>query len=472
MFPALSAQLPQCAGKQEGVDRLVQGWWQFEFSLVEGHVSVLVPRRHPSGKVGHVPHQRQSADAPVLAVASEYPCGADVIRWCRETDDEGIGEEVGTFRERSTLLVDEDVRKWCRRVADTGGTGEAVEDAAHETIDRRRFMLLVGHALLVERNFPRVDACVIGLVVDQEKRQASDNGTSGFPVGRVGNKISDPAEQAGQHCLVLLDNEEPRALFRRDAEIAGNARTEITLLRTIRGVIRSYALVGVDLSHADGYKGLTVNGTCPIAEECFIETQLRLGAQIVVQTRENDDDLVAGIRSLADQPAVVAGLARLDMPDNKPPAIPRTFAERVLDQREDGVGRAVEGIDGLGRELALQPLPIPLPVSPVPLEPRCQPVLVPLVVTERGVPADPETEAADQFVRHRLPVDSVSPVGIQRQDAIDGSADQGGGHGCRVRHFEKQLLDQLDDSLLSRRRHRRVPLAAHREVPQRDPGSR
>ena len=146
-----------------------------------------------------------------------------------------------------------------------------MKDAAHEAIDRRRLVLLVGFAVLVERHFPRVDACVIGLVVDQEKRQASHNGALGLPVCRVGNKIAYPAEQAGQHRLVLLDDEEPRALFRRDAEIAGNARTEIALLRSVRRVVRPYALVGVDLSHTDGHKGVIVDGTGPVAEKCFIQ---------------------------------------------------------------------------------------------------------------------------------------------------------------------------------------------------------
>ena len=272
--------------------------------------------------------------------------------------------------------------------------------------------------------------------------------------------------------MFFLTTNSHGALFRRDPEIAGNAGVEVALLGAVRGVVGPYALVRIDFPHTDRPQGVAIDGTRPVAEERLVEAQLRLGTQIVVQAREHDDDLVTGIGGLADEAAVVAGLPRLHVSDDESPAIPRPVSKRVLEQREDRVGRPIERLHGPVRELAFDPLPIALPVSPVPLEPLCQPFRVPFGVVEGGVLADPETEAADEFVRHRVSIDSLLPTRIQRDDAIDDPPPiRVVDTGVVSAFYEKELLGHLDDSLFSRGRHRREPPADHREGPRRDPGS-
>src|SRR3546814_7765507 len=50
-----------------------------------------------------------------------------------------------------------------------------------------------------------------------------------------------------------------------------------------------------------------------LADEALVKTDLGLAAKIVIHAREDDDHLVAGIHRLADQPGIVAGLARLNV---------------------------------------------------------------------------------------------------------------------------------------------------------------
>ena len=175
----------------------------------------------------------------------------------------------------------------------------------------------------------------------------------GVGVGRVGDVSADPPEQLRQDRLVLLHDEEPGPLLWRDREVLRHVRVEVAVVGARGGAMRSDLHVAVELADADGLSGIAVRGGL-VAEEALFESDLGLRAQVVVHARQHDDDLVAGVGGFADEPGVVAGLARLDMPHDEPAAVPRSLAIGVFQQPEDVVGGLVQRVDHIDRKLALQ----------------------------------------------------------------------------------------------------------------------
>ena len=65
--------------------------------------------------------------------------------------------------------------------------------------------------------------------------------------------------------------------------------------------------VTVDFSDANGFSGVSTGGGF-VPEKAFFKSNLCLGSQVVMQTSQNDDDFVAGICCLANQPGVARRL--------------------------------------------------------------------------------------------------------------------------------------------------------------------
>jgi hypothetical protein len=55
-------------------------------------------------------------------------------------------------------------------------------------------MFLVGPAILVEQYLLRVHACVVRLVIDEQKRQIGHNPAAGFLISSVGDMVAYPAQ--------------------------------------------------------------------------------------------------------------------------------------------------------------------------------------------------------------------------------------------------------------------------------------
>ena len=61
----------------------------------------------------------------------------------------------------------------------------------------------------------------------------------------------DPFEQALQHDLVLLDDEEPRALLRRDGQMLGDLSVEVAVVGAVGRAVRLDLEVAPVLADAD-----------------------------------------------------------------------------------------------------------------------------------------------------------------------------------------------------------------------------
>src|SRR5690606_30989818 len=73
------------------------------------------------------------------------------------------------------------------------------------------------------------------------------------------------------------------------------------------------------------------------AYKSLVDPLLCLRTQIAVQSSDKNDELVAGIGRLVDQPDVVGGFPTLDVPYNKPTATPCTLLNRIAGQVEGPV---------------------------------------------------------------------------------------------------------------------------------------
>jgi hypothetical protein len=143
-----------------------------------------------------------------------------------------------------------------------------------------------------------------------------------------------------------------------------------------------------------------------------------------VQPGQDDDDFVAGVGGLADEPRVVARLARLDVADDETPPVPPSLALGVLKKPEDVVCRLVERVDGLHGHLRLEHGLVAPPIWPVLPAGGGEPRLVPLVVREGRVLPDPEAEPPDEFRDGGLLVD-FRPAGDDHGRHLDLLKDEG-----------------------------------------------
>ena len=96
---------------------------------------------------------------------------------------------------------------------------------------------------------------------------------------------------------------------------------EVSVVLTRGGAVRVYLGIAVDLSDTDGFSGIAV-GRGLIPQEALFKPDLGLRAQVVVQARQDDDDLVARVGGLANQARIVPGLAGLDVPHDEAATIP------------------------------------------------------------------------------------------------------------------------------------------------------
>ena len=123
--------------------------------------------------------------------------------------------------------------------------------------------------------------------------------------------LLQPRDQVLQRRAVLLDHEDRRfpQVVERNADAGCQRLAEIH-----DRVGESYRPARfVEPAHPDETLGRIVPvGEQPRAvpaDKAFVDPHLRLVAQIVVNARNDDDQTVAGIGRLADQPGVVGRLA-------------------------------------------------------------------------------------------------------------------------------------------------------------------
>ena len=83
---------------------------------------------------------------------------------------------------------------------------------------------------------------------------------------------------------------------------------EIPVVGTIRRAVGANLSVATVLTDADVADYVILRRGL-VAKEAFLQTNLSLRAQVVVQTGEDDDDLVARVGCLAYQPRVVTCLS-------------------------------------------------------------------------------------------------------------------------------------------------------------------
>jgi hypothetical protein len=72
----------------------------------------------------------------------------------------------------------------------------------------------------------------------------------------------------------------------------------------------------------------------------FIDAHLRLVAQIVVNTRDDDDQPISNIRRLADDTRVIGRLARLDMADDHAAPVPVLLDLPIITSARDEIEAA------------------------------------------------------------------------------------------------------------------------------------
>ena len=137
-----------------------------------------------------------------------------------------------------------------------------------------------------------------------------------------------------------------------DAELRHGLPVEVALLGPVCRPVDDGRWV--DPPGADEGRPFLSHRYADLADEPFVQTDLGLASQIVVEPGKDDNDLVAGVGRLADQTCVVAGLARLDVADHHSAAVERTVALRIAEEVESPVGDAVERIDCLLRKLGAE----------------------------------------------------------------------------------------------------------------------
>src|SRR5687767_1991163 len=128
-------------------------------------------RREPDFSVADRPHDRQGlliveADIRIL-VQAEDSCCADVVRRALQIGDETAWKEVFSVSLAGGVLVNEDVGKRSRRVADIAALLETVEEPSDATIDGSRIDFRIELSEVVE-GVLGVDRCVVTLIVDDK----------------------------------------------------------------------------------------------------------------------------------------------------------------------------------------------------------------------------------------------------------------------------------------------------------------
>ena len=124
-----------------------------------------------------------------------------------------------------------------------------------------------------------------------------------------------------------------------DTDTCSNGLVEIAL--RVRESDRF--LAAIELADTD-YLVLAIGqhaGAVP-SDKTFVDANLRLFAQIVVNPGDDNDELVSGIRCLAYQAGVIFRFSGLNMANDHAPAVPRTCLPGILKQSEYLVGDVVQ----------------------------------------------------------------------------------------------------------------------------------
>src|SRR5690606_10074173 len=146
-------------------------------------------------------------------------------------------------------------------------------NSSYKAINRFWFMIFIRQAFRCEFLFAGVDRCVICLVVDYQKGKFRNNFLPSHGIYSVCDVVSQPFQKAIQDGLVFLDDEEPRSFFWCYADIAGETRTEITILKSCCNEVRANGWV----NFPNAYQFLLVaTWICFIPQESFIESHLSL----------------------------------------------------------------------------------------------------------------------------------------------------------------------------------------------------
>ena len=161
-------------------------------------------------------------------------------------------------------------------------------------------MIFVGIAVRIEYLFPRVDRGVVRLVVYEEKRQLGNDLEPGLWRYSVGDMVASyPLQKFGQNRLVLLDHEQPGTLLWRNRKMVCYSGVEVAVFSPRGGAVGMNLRITIFRENADWVSWLPVWRSL-VAQKRFFETDLGLGAQIVVQAGQYNDDLVACVGCLAD----------------------------------------------------------------------------------------------------------------------------------------------------------------------------
>ena len=174
-----------------------------------------------------------------------------------------------------------------------------------------------------------------------------------------------PLNEVLQGARVLLDHEHRRLdeVLEGYADAVSDRLVEVPLGRGERGGPPP------EIEASDTHDGLArerlpqqIAGSVE-SDKSLVDSSLSLVAQVVVDAGDDDDHLVAGVRSLADQSRVICGLAGLDMTDHHAPTVPLSRSGRILEESEYSVGHVIECGKHMSREvLAPQELVVAFPV--------------------------------------------------------------------------------------------------------------
>ena len=328
-------QSPDAAGKDESAQGEQQARRQrsyFKINLVLDRQQIRVVLDMPDEPIGLI---------------DEHCLCAEVVRRRIQAYDEVAGEKVCLKVVVFGLWIDEDIGKRRRRVADVPAAFKQCEQGPDLPVDASDFALVVGD----------VDGCVVGLVIDKQKRQINR-------LRRTAAVLAQPRKKMLQGARVLLDDEHSGLV--QIAQGHADARGSCTIEVTPRVGERNGVAALVKSTNADGAP-LTIllrEKTRAISpDEPFVHALLRLISKTVVNASDDDDQSVAGVRGLADQARIVRCLAGLHMADDHASAIPRPGFVGVLEQAENSIGHFVERREHApGQPAACQIFPIPVPV--------------------------------------------------------------------------------------------------------------
>src|SRR5690606_15714408 len=116
---------------------------------------------------------------------------------------------------------------------------------------------------------------MVCFVINQEQGQSGDDLSTAFRVMSIRNVVPYPLEQAFEYRLVLLDHEEPGALFRRDAELSGNCGIEVPLVRAVGHIVGTNGRIAVDFTDSDD-PDVLLRRLGLIAEKTLVQSHLSL----------------------------------------------------------------------------------------------------------------------------------------------------------------------------------------------------